>query len=53
MQNNGIDEILPFTYIQGQPYWGEGIAGIQITAVASTSGEWNTNDFQKRYSLWT
>jgi enamine deaminase RidA (YjgF/YER057c/UK114 family) len=35
LQNNGIDVDLPFTYIQGQPYWGEGIAGIQISAVAS------------------
>jgi len=34
IQNNGINAEQPFTYIQGQPCWGNGIAGIQITAIA-------------------
>ncbi len=34
LHEKGIDKDLPFTYIQGQPCWGEGIAGIQIRAVA-------------------
>ncbi len=29
-----ISEDLPFTYIQGQPCWGDGFAGIQIRGVA-------------------
>jgi len=28
-----IDENTPFTFIEGQPCWGDGIAGIQVTAV--------------------
>jgi enamine deaminase RidA (YjgF/YER057c/UK114 family) len=28
-----IDEKSPFTFIEGQPCWGAGIAGIQITAI--------------------
>jgi len=35
LQNNGNNVEQPFTYIQGQPYWGNGIAGIQITAIAN------------------
>lgn len=38
LQNNGISAESPFTYIQGQPYWGNGIAGIQISAVAVNEG---------------
>ena len=34
LQNNGNNVVQPFTYIQGQPYWGNGIAGAQITAIA-------------------
>ncbi len=33
LQKNGITEELPVTYIQGQPIWGEGLAGVQIRAV--------------------
>lgn len=35
---------VPFTYIEGQPYWGEGIAGIQITAISN---------FELREQFWT
>jgi enamine deaminase RidA (YjgF/YER057c/UK114 family) len=35
LQNNGNNVEQPFTFIQGQPYWGNGIAGVQITAIAN------------------
>ena len=34
LHDKRIDEDLPFTYLQGQPCWGEGFAGVQIRAVA-------------------
>ncbi|MGD8782421.1 MAG: Rid family hydrolase [Ignavibacteria bacterium] len=33
----GIYEELPVTYIQGEPFWGEGFAGIQICAIKTST----------------
>lgn len=33
LQREGMDDNQPVTYIQGQPIWGSGLAGIQIRAV--------------------
>lgn len=33
LRRKGIDVQLPFTYVEGNPYWGEGLAGIQMNAV--------------------
>ena len=33
MHDCGIYEELPVTYIQGQPFWGEGFSGVQIYAI--------------------
>jgi enamine deaminase RidA (YjgF/YER057c/UK114 family) len=38
LQTNGINSDMPFTYIQGNPCWGNGISGIQISAVLSDEG---------------
>jgi enamine deaminase RidA (YjgF/YER057c/UK114 family) len=35
LQHSGIDVNLPFTYIEGQPCLGEGVAGLQISAISS------------------
>lgn len=39
LKKNGYVEDLPFTFIQGQPVWGKGIAGIQIIAIKSGNSE--------------
>jgi enamine deaminase RidA (YjgF/YER057c/UK114 family) len=39
LKKNGYAEDLPFTFIQGQPVWGKGIAGIQITAINTGNSE--------------
>jgi len=39
-----IENALPFTFIQGHPFWGKGIAGIQVIAVSVA------NDGEK---VWT
>jgi enamine deaminase RidA (YjgF/YER057c/UK114 family) len=36
LHNCGVYEELPITYIQGQPFWGTGFAGLQICAVKSS-----------------
>lgn len=33
LSGKGIEEQIPFTYVEGNPYWGEGLAGIQMIAV--------------------
>jgi enamine deaminase RidA (YjgF/YER057c/UK114 family) len=41
----GLDAGAPWTYIEGQPLWGRGLAGVQIRAVMSeTGGIWTVYD---------
>lgn len=42
LKKNGFDENLPFTFIEGQPIWGAGVAGIQVTAIKSDNPEKGT-----------
>jgi enamine deaminase RidA (YjgF/YER057c/UK114 family) len=47
MQKQGSYEVIPATYIQGHPLWGEGFAGAQIYAVKATRPEdkiWTIHD---------
>jgi enamine deaminase RidA (YjgF/YER057c/UK114 family) len=37
LQHNGNNENLPFTYIEGHPCPGNGIAGLQISAISSSN----------------
>ncbi len=39
LRKNGVPEELPVTYIQGQPVWGEGLAGVQIRAIRSNNAK--------------
>ena len=50
LANNKLDETLPVTFIEGNPFWGEGIAGIQIIAVSISNPEekvWTIYDEEK------
>jgi enamine deaminase RidA (YjgF/YER057c/UK114 family) len=47
LRSQGISPDNPFTYIQGNPPWGEGLAGIIIRAVSSSAqekGVWTITD---------
>jgi len=33
LKENGVNEDLPLTYIQGEPCWGPGFAGVQLRAI--------------------
>ncbi|MFH1195866.1 MAG: Rid family hydrolase [bacterium] len=47
---NKINSELPLTFIQGNPYWGQGIAGIQIIAVSIANEDekvWTILDGEK------
>jgi len=46
LMENGSDTKLPFTYIEGQPCLGDGIAGLQISAISAEKNNSITTIFE-------
>ncbi|MDZ7261585.1 MAG: Rid family hydrolase, partial [candidate division KSB1 bacterium] len=47
LRERRIAEDLAMTYIEGQPYWGKGFAGVQIRAVQPDDKVWTIYDNQR------